>query len=116
MQQALIKAANECEAHNGVSELLEVLGGIVTGLALPLKHEHRALLKALLPLTKLNGLPIFYKQLSYCVTQFVKKDPRLAPGVVMSMLECNTTFTPTHVLFIHQLNLDMADGAQQQVS
>jgi serine/threonine-protein phosphatase 2A regulatory subunit B' len=31
----------ETERHNGVSELLEILGSIINGFALPLKEEHK---------------------------------------------------------------------------
>ncbi len=37
----------ETERHNGVAELLEILGSIINGFALPLKEEHKIfLLKA----------------------------------------------------------------------
>ena len=32
------------EHHNGVAELLEILGSIINGFALPLKEEHRVFL------------------------------------------------------------------------
>jgi hypothetical protein len=34
----------EKPAHNGISELLEILGSIINGFALPLKAEHQNLL------------------------------------------------------------------------
>ncbi len=43
----------ETERHNGIAELLEILGSIINGFALPLKEEHKQfLMKALLPLHK----------------------------------------------------------------
>ncbi|XP_010781379.1 serine/threonine-protein phosphatase 2A 56 kDa regulatory subunit gamma isoform-like [Notothenia coriiceps] len=40
----------ETEHHNGIAELLEILGSIINGFALPLKEEHKIfLLKVLLP-------------------------------------------------------------------
>lgn len=33
----------ETERHNGISELLEILGSIINGFALPLKEEHKVL-------------------------------------------------------------------------
>ena len=43
----------ESETHNGVGELLEILGSIINGFALPLKEEHKDfLIKALIPLHK----------------------------------------------------------------
>ena len=46
------------ERHNGIAELLEILGSIINGFALPLKDEHKQfLLKALLPLHKVPHAP-----------------------------------------------------------
>ena len=48
----------ETERHNGVAELLEILGSIINGFALPLKEEHKIfLLKVLMPLHKVRLLP-----------------------------------------------------------
>nr|CAG4641587.1 EOG090X03TX [Eurycercus lamellatus] len=47
----------ETEHHNGVAELLEILGSIINGFALPLKEEHKVfLLKVLMPLHKVMFL------------------------------------------------------------
>jgi len=35
-------------------------------------------MKALLPLHKVRYVNLYHQQLSYCVTQFVEKDPKLA--------------------------------------
>ena len=46
----------ETERHNGIAELLEILGSIINGFALPLKEEHKQfLLRALLPLHKVHA-------------------------------------------------------------
>ena len=43
----------ETEKHNGVAELLEILGSIINGFALPLKDEHKQFLqRVLIPLHK----------------------------------------------------------------
>ncbi|KAF9520576.1 hypothetical protein BS47DRAFT_644077 [Hydnum rufescens UP504] len=43
----------ETERHNGIAELLEILGSIINGFALPLKEEHKTFLgRVLLPLHK----------------------------------------------------------------
>ena len=34
----------ETERHNGVAELLEILGSIINGFALPLKEEHKVII------------------------------------------------------------------------
>mmetsp|Transcript_23125 Transcript_23125/g.44181 ORF Transcript_23125/g.44181 Transcript_23125/m.44181 type:complete len:507 (-) Transcript_23125:115-1635(-) len=78
----------ETERHNGVAELLEILGSIINGFALPLKEEHKVFLgRALLPLHKPKYASNYHQQLSYCVTQFVEKDPKLADMVVRGLLK-----------------------------
>ena len=73
----------ETEHHNGVAELLEILGSIINGFALPLKEEHKNfLLKALLPLHKVKSLSVYHPQLAYCVVQFLEKDPSLTEPVI----------------------------------
>lgn len=56
----------ETEKHNGVAELLEILGSIINGFALPLKEEHKQFLfKVLLPLHKARQLSVYHPQLAY---------------------------------------------------
>lgn len=95
----------ETEHHNGIAELLEILGSIINGFALPLKEEHKSFLaRALLPLHKPKCLPAYHQQLSYCVTQFVEKDPRLAEPVVRGLLKFwPMTNSHKEVLFLGEL-------------
>jgi len=91
--------------HNGIAELLEILGSIINGFALPLKPEHkRFLTTCLIPLHKVRGLTNFQQQLEYCVTQFVEKDNKMAEPVVKGLLrfwpEVNS---PKQVQFLHEL-------------
>ncbi|XP_007426932.2 serine/threonine-protein phosphatase 2A 56 kDa regulatory subunit alpha isoform, partial [Python bivittatus] len=68
----------ETEHFNGVAELLEILGSIINGFALPLKGEHKQfLLKVLIPMHTAKGLALFHAQLAYCVVQFLEKDMTL---------------------------------------
>ena len=77
----------ETERHNGVAELLEILGSIINGFALPLKEEHKIfLLKVLMPLHKVRSLSVYHPQLAYCVVQFLEKDPSLTEQV-MTLLQ-----------------------------
>lgn len=72
----------ETEKFNGVAELLEILGSIINGFALPLKVEHRQFLsKVLIPLHKTKALVQYQAQLAYCVVQFLEKDPELTDMV-----------------------------------
>mmetsp|Transcript_36694 Transcript_36694/g.85714 ORF Transcript_36694/g.85714 Transcript_36694/m.85714 type:complete len:563 (-) Transcript_36694:581-2269(-) len=95
----------ETERHNGIAELLEILGSIINGFALPLKDEHKQfLLKALLPLHKVRFVGMYHQQLSYCVTQFVEKDPKLADPVLKSILSFwPRTHSPKEVLFLNEV-------------
>jgi serine/threonine-protein phosphatase 2A regulatory subunit B' len=105
IQQTFFKVIYECDVHNGVGELLEILGSIINGFALPLKEEHKDFLqRALIPLHKVKGLGTFHQQLSYCMAQYVEKDPRLALDIIMSMLRFwPVSITSKQVLFLNEL-------------
>jgi serine/threonine-protein phosphatase 2A regulatory subunit B' len=78
----------ETEKHYGIAELLEILGSIINGFALPLKEEHKSfLVRALIPLHKPKCVSMYHQQLSYCVTQFVEKDCKLADTVIRGLLK-----------------------------
>ncbi|KAJ7972334.1 Serine/threonine protein phosphatase 2A regulatory subunit [Quillaja saponaria] len=77
----------ETERHSGIGELLEILGSIINGFALPMKEEHKLfLVRALIPLHKPKPISIYHQQLSYCITQFVEKDYKLADTVIRDRL------------------------------
>jgi len=105
IQNAFFNVIYECESHNGVGELLEILGSIINGFALPLKDDHKDfLIKALIPLHKVKCLPSFHQQLSYCMAQYVEKDPRLAYNIVSSLLKFwPESITSKQVLFLNEL-------------
>merc|ERR1719181_2433685 len=66
IQHVFFKVIYECDMHNGIGELLEILGSIINGFALPLKEEHRSfLIQALIPLHKVKSLGMFHQQLCY---------------------------------------------------
>ncbi|CAN1169154.1 Serine/threonine protein phosphatase 2A 57 kDa regulatory subunit B' kappa isoform [Linum perenne] len=78
----------ETEKHNGIAELLEMFGSIISGFALPLKEEHKIFLwRVLIPMHKPKSVGIYFQQLSFCITQFIEKDPKLASLVVKRMLK-----------------------------
>uniref|UniRef100_A0A8R1HVW5 Serine/threonine protein phosphatase 2A regulatory subunit n=1 Tax=Caenorhabditis japonica TaxID=281687 RepID=A0A8R1HVW5_CAEJA len=53
----------EADSFNGVGVLLEILGSIINGFALPLKQEHKVfLVKVLLPLHKPKCLSLYHAQ------------------------------------------------------
>ncbi|XP_055853925.1 serine/threonine-protein phosphatase 2A 56 kDa regulatory subunit gamma isoform isoform X2 [Episyrphus balteatus] len=108
----------ETEHHNGIAELLEILGSIINGFALPLKEEHKQfLLKVLLPLHKAKSLSVYHPQLTYCVVQFLEKDPSLSEPVIRSLLKFwPKTHSPKEVMFLNELEelLDVIEPAEFQ--
>ena len=51
----------EVEKFNGIAELLEILGSIINGFAIPLKEEHKMFLqRVLIPLHKAHSLQTFH--------------------------------------------------------
>mmetsp|Transcript_46628 Transcript_46628/g.74995 ORF Transcript_46628/g.74995 Transcript_46628/m.74995 type:complete len:472 (+) Transcript_46628:199-1614(+) len=95
----------ETERHNGVAELLEILGSIINGFALPLKAEHKQFFKtALIPMHKVKPLHVFHRQLSYCVTQFVDKDHTLATEAILGLLKFWPVLNSSkELLFLNEL-------------
>ncbi|OMO81413.1 Protein phosphatase 2A, regulatory B subunit, B56 [Corchorus olitorius] len=95
----------ETEKHNGIAEFLEILGSIINGFALPLKEEHKAfLVRALIPLHKPKCLAMYHQQLSYCITQFVEKDCKLADTVIRGLLKYwPITNSSKEVMFLNEL-------------
>lgn len=106
----------ETERHNGVAELLEILGSIINGFALPLKEEHKVFLgRALLPLHKPKCVAMYHQQLSYCITQFVEKDPKLADLVLRGLLKFwPVTNSQKEVLFLGEMEeiLELTQAAE----
>ncbi|XP_059667579.1 serine/threonine protein phosphatase 2A 57 kDa regulatory subunit B' beta isoform-like [Cornus florida] len=108
----------ETERHSGIGELLEILGSIINGFALPMKEEHKLfLVRALIPLHKPKSLALYHQQLSYCITQFVEKDYKLADTVIRGLLKYwPVTNCQKEVLFIGELEevLDITQAAEFQ--
>jgi len=102
--------------HNGIAELLEILGSIINGFALPLKEEHKQfLLKVLLPLHKVKSLGVYHPQLAYCVVQFLEKDPSLTEEVIKGLLRYwPKVHSPKEVMFLNELEeiLDVIEPAE----
>ena len=108
----------ETEHHNGIAELLEILGSIINGFALPLKEEHKVfLLKVLMPLHKVKSLSVYHPQLAYCVVQFLEKDASLTEPVIVSLLKFwPKVHSPKEVMFLNELEeiLDVIEPAEFQ--
>jgi serine/threonine-protein phosphatase 2A regulatory subunit B' len=108
----------ETESFNGIGELLEILGSIINGFALPLKQEHKTfLVKVLLPLHKVRGLNVYHAQLAYCVVQFIEKDSSLTEQVFQALLRFwPKTCSQKEVMFLGEVEeiLDIIEPTQFQ--
>lgn len=103
----------ETERHSGIGELLEILGSIINGFALPMKEEHKLfLVRALIPLHKPKPVSLYQQQLSYCIIQFVEKDYKLADTVIRGLLKYwPVTNCQKEVLFLGELE-DVLEATQ----
>ncbi|XP_011674036.1 serine/threonine-protein phosphatase 2A 56 kDa regulatory subunit epsilon isoform isoform X2 [Strongylocentrotus purpuratus] len=105
----------ETEHFNGVGELLEILGSIINGFALPLKTEHKQfLIKVLIPLHKVKCLGLYHAQ-AYCVVQFLEKDAALTEQVVGGLLKFwPKTCSAKEVMFLGEIEeiLDVIEPSQ----
>lgn len=87
MKDVFLHFVFEVERHSGVGELLEIWGSIINGFGVPLKEEHKQfLVRVLVPLHKPKGMQAYHRQLTYCVSQFVQKEPMLGGVVVRGVL------------------------------
>lgn len=106
----------ETEHFNGVGELLEILGSIINGFALPLKAEHKQfLVKVLIPLHKVKCLSLYHAQLAYCVVQFLEKDASLTEQVIKGLLKFwPKTCSQKEVMFLGEIEeiLDVIEPSQ----
>jgi serine/threonine-protein phosphatase 2A regulatory subunit B' len=102
--------------HNGIGELLEILGSIVNGFAIPLKKEHLLFLeRALIPLHKPRGVAAYHPQLSYCISQYVEKDPETIVQIIQGLNRYWPWISPSkQVLFLNELEeiLEVCRGEQ----
>ncbi len=79
----------ETERHNGIGELLEILGSIINGFALPLKEEHVQFLeRALIPLHRPRCVGVYFQQLVFCMLQYIEKDAATVANVVRGVTRC----------------------------
>lgn len=106
----------ETERHNGIGELLEILGSIINGFAMPLKREHlQFLVRALIPLHKPKCVSLYHQQLSYCITQYVEKDPDTSVPILTGVIKFwPWSSSSKQVVFINELEeiLELIGGEQ----
>eukprot|EP01128_Nolandella_sp_AFSM9_P004687 TRINITY_DN2142_c0_g1_i1.p1 TRINITY_DN2142_c0_g1~~TRINITY_DN2142_c0_g1_i1.p1 ORF type:complete len:638 (+),score=168.28 TRINITY_DN2142_c0_g1_i1:38-1915(+) len=95
----------EMEVHYGIAELLEILGSIINGFTLPLKQEHKDFLsQALIPLHKPRSLSTYHPQLSYCLAQYIEKDPLLTDELFKKIFQFwPVTNSSKQLLFLNEV-------------
>nr|XP_033509174.1 serine/threonine protein phosphatase 2A 57 kDa regulatory subunit B' beta isoform-like [Nicotiana tomentosiformis] len=88
MNDVFLHYVFETDQRNpGIGELLEIWGTIINGFSVPLKEEHKLfLVRVLVPLHKPKGMQVYHRQLAYCVSQFVQKEPKLGEVVIRGIL------------------------------
>ncbi|KAB2602367.1 serine/threonine protein phosphatase 2A 57 kDa regulatory subunit B' beta [Pyrus ussuriensis x Pyrus communis] len=87
MNDVFLHYVFETERHCGIRELLEIWGSIINGFTVPLKEEHKLFfMRVLIPFHKAKGMQSYHRQLAYCVSQFVQKEPVLGGIVVRGIL------------------------------
>ncbi|OAF72085.1 hypothetical protein A3Q56_00129 [Intoshia linei] len=109
----------ETEHHNGIMELLEILGSIINGFSIPLKQEHKIFFShILMPLHKNKSLSLYHPQLVYCTLQFVEKESSLVRILIHFLLKYWPKLNSTkEVQFINELEeiLDIIDGNEFEI-
>jgi serine/threonine-protein phosphatase 2A regulatory subunit B' len=105
MKNIFVTFIFETEKHNGIAELLEILGSIINGFTLPLKDEHKEFLfKGLIPLHKPKSLALYHPQLSYCIAQFIEKDPQLVELIFKGIIRYwPQTNSAKEILFVNEI-------------
>ena len=108
------KAINDCfltvihetQRINGAGGLLDILAGIASGFAVPLREEHVILFKnVLIPLHKVQTSHLFHEQLQRCSMLFLSKDHSLAIPLVEGLLRYwPFGNSPKETLFLTELN------------
>ena len=95
----------ETERHNGIAELLEILGSIINGFALPLKEEHVSFLeRSLLPLHRQKNLSAYQPQLQNCMEHYIEKDPSTIVYIVRGLARTwPSTYSSKQILMLNEL-------------
>lgn len=105
ISQVFCRYIYETGRHNGIAELLEILGSIINGFAIPLKKEHVSFLEnSLIPLHKAHNVVNHHSQLSYCISQYVEKDQDTIVVIVDGLIRIwPWTSAAKQVLYLSEL-------------
>lgn len=88
-----------------MTELLEILGSITSGLSVPLRQEHLDFFrKVLIPLHKVKELSTFNQQLQVCVKNYLEKSMALCIDLIKCLLKFWPLTNPAkEVIFINEI-------------
>ena len=85
--ETFYRHSHEESEHNGIAEVLQILGSIINGFAVPVKQNHKDMLaQALMPLHRLGDVLDYQAELKYCMVQYVLKEGEFAEPVVDGLL------------------------------
>lgn len=93
------------ETHNGLTELLEILSSITSGLTTPMKPEHVTFFKkVLVPLHKVKTLATYNTQLQLCTKNYLEKSNQLHIPLILGLLKYWPITCPSkEVIFIQEI-------------
>jgi len=117
MSNTFQRYAFETYRHHGIAELLEILGSIINGFALPLKPEHlQFLVSSLIPLHKVSTVNQYHQQLQYCIVQFVVKESVTIVPIIQGLSKYwPWSNSSKQVLFLNELEEILEHHLQQHL-
>ncbi|EDQ92248.1 uncharacterized protein MONBRDRAFT_14768, partial [Monosiga brevicollis MX1] len=121
IRDELLHFIYESQSHNGIEEIIEVVGSIIKGFATPIRAEHRrAFFDVILPLHAAKSINPFASQLSFCVVVYLsEKDPEsLVPALEVLLRYWPKTNSVKQLFFLNEVNdllIECTDYAFQEV-
>jgi serine/threonine-protein phosphatase 2A regulatory subunit B' len=105
IMNVLFKVVYDADPHNGLTELLEILSSITSGLVVPLRPENQEFFKkVLVPLHKVKTLTTYNTQLQLCIKNYLEKSPILAIPLIQGLLKYWPITAPAkEVIFINEI-------------
>jgi serine/threonine-protein phosphatase 2A regulatory subunit B' len=86
-QNQFIEFVYESDHHPGIAEILEILGSIISGYAVPLRKEHKQfLIGTLLPLIQCSKFSEYQMELVVCFSEFIAKEPMFAKEILIGIV------------------------------
>lgn len=105
IMNVLFRVVYDNDPHNGLTELLEILSSITSGLVVPLRPEHQEFFKkVLVPLHKVKTLTTYNTQLQLCIKNYMEKHNALAIPLINGLIKYWPITAPAkEVIFIGEI-------------